>query len=144
MQPIQVGYLMKYLQEEEDGLTSLLSASGAHISTAYIPDLVRDEYQEKAHEVRKAVQEYRDLKLSGDRKAVLDYYRKNKKLIRLHGRLNKIKKVLTALRKRAKRIELSVKLSAEEKKRRLKVINKRMKQAMEKFNKLYENEVGNS
>jgi len=37
MQPIQVGYLLKYLQGEEDGLTSLMASSGMHISTSYKP-----------------------------------------------------------------------------------------------------------
>jgi hypothetical protein len=37
MQPIQMGYLIKYLQGEEDGLSALLSSSGMHISTSYKP-----------------------------------------------------------------------------------------------------------
>ncbi len=37
MQPIQMGYLLRYLMGEEDGLTAALSSAGMHISTSYRP-----------------------------------------------------------------------------------------------------------
>ena len=53
MQPIQVGYLLKWLQGEEDGLSALLSSAGAHISNAWIPDTIGDAYSEKGAAIRK-------------------------------------------------------------------------------------------
>ena len=35
MQPIQLGYLIKYAQGEEDGLSAILKSSGLHVSKAY-------------------------------------------------------------------------------------------------------------
>ena len=53
MQPIQVGYLLKWLQGEEDGLSAILSSAGAHVSNAWIPDVIGDKYSEKGAAIRK-------------------------------------------------------------------------------------------
>ena len=61
IQPIQVGYLLKYLQGEEDGLTALLSSGGAHMKTAWAPDLVGKEFEEAGKEINASYRRLKEL-----------------------------------------------------------------------------------
>jgi len=61
LQPIQVGYLLKYLQGEEEGLTALLASGGAHMSATQKPDVIGKEFEEAAKEVNRARLRWREL-----------------------------------------------------------------------------------
>lgn len=61
IQPIQVGFLLKYLQGEEDGLSALLSSAGAHMKVAYAPDLVGREFEDAGKEIHTAYRRLKDL-----------------------------------------------------------------------------------
>ena len=61
IQPIQVGYLLKYLQGEEDGLTALLSSGGAHMKTAWAPDLVGKKFEEAGKEINASYRRLKEL-----------------------------------------------------------------------------------
>jgi hypothetical protein len=61
IQPIQVGYLLKYIQGEEDGLTALLSSGGAHMKTAWAPDIVGKDFEEAGKEIRATYRQLKEL-----------------------------------------------------------------------------------
>ena len=59
MQPIQFGYLLRYMQGEEDGLSAMLSSGGAHITSSY---KASDKYgmSETRKEIRTMYKRYLD------------------------------------------------------------------------------------
>jgi ATP:corrinoid adenosyltransferase len=61
IQPIQVGYLLKYIQGEEDGLTALLSSAGAHMKAAYTPDLVGKDFEAAGQEINATYRRMKEL-----------------------------------------------------------------------------------
>jgi hypothetical protein len=62
IQPIQLGYLLKYIQGEEDGLTALLSSAGAHMKAAYAPDLVGKAFDSAGTEINATYRRMKELR----------------------------------------------------------------------------------
>lgn len=117
LQPIQVGYLLKYLQGEEDGLTALLASAGAHMSAARKPDVLGKEYEAAALELNRVVKRARELgelraallaldkedpaaaaalrkERADDIKEARTFRRDNEKLLRLYPAYSRVREAL--------------------------------------------------
>ena len=148
MQPIQVGYLLRYLQGEEDGLSAALSSAGAHVTSAYKPTGGYDpgnieDFNANRKEVNYADKEFKRL-LGKDRQKAIDFNKDTNFIKRFKKGFSEASRQLSKLRKRKEEIMESKQIPNSRKKTLITNLNKRMAQIAEAHNvrfKRYKNQV---